>query len=319
MPASTRPTVQPAAPFDPASEIEQHVADVTVTGVLAEGAWGSVYSARRATGEAIAIRRVEQAFMGDQSLIERFVSSVRTAARLDHPHILPIHELIELDTAVLIVMPQSQSNLAELDQPVPVADVCVATLSLLAGLQAAHHHGVFHGDIRPRNVLIDSKRHVVLSDVGLAAPLQSNARTMVRFDGNEWAHRAPEVVLGSAVGGYTDIYAVGSIAYELLAARPPRPRQAGLAALVTAAHDPTPPPPLPSHVPAEIATTLMYALVSDPAYRWATASDFAVSLAAACAKDLGDGWAYKSQFILEDHPAAGLGRRTGTMVRAFGS
>ncbi len=306
-------------PFDAAAEIELHVADVTVTGVLAKGAWGSVYSARRTTGETIAIRRVEQAFMGDQSMVDRFVVSVRTAATLDHPHILPIHELIELDTAVLIVMPRCESNLAELEPPVPLADVCVATLSLLAGLQAAHHHGVFHGDVRPRNVLIDSKRHVVVSDVGLAAPLQSNARTMVRFNGSEWTHRAPEIVLGSAVGAYTDIYAVGSIAYEMLAGKPPRPKESGLAALVAAASDATPPSALPANVPAEIATTLMYSLVNDPAYRWASVSDFAASLNAACAKELGEGWAYKSQFILEDQSAAGLGRHSSTMVRAFGS
>ena len=307
------------ARFGPAAEIEHHVADVTVTGLLAEGAWGSVYSGRRANGEAVAIRRVEQAFVGDQSLIDRFVSSVRTAADLDHPHILPIHELVELDTAVLIVMPKSESNLADLERPIALADACIATLSLLEGLQAAHRQGIFHGDVRPRNALIDSKRHVVVSDVGLAAPLQSNARTMVRFDGTDWMHRAPEAILGRAIGAYTDVYAVGSIAYEMFAGQPPRITETRFTALVAAANDPTPPPPLPPHVPAEIVTTLMYSLVNDPAYRWASVADFSASLLIACEKELGAGWAYKSQFILEQQPTSGMGRQSSTVIRAFGS
>ena len=305
--------------LSPEAEIEHHLDGVTVSGLLAEGAWGHVYSARRASGEQIAVRRVAQAFVGDRSLVDRFVASVRTAASLQHPHILPIQELIELDSSVLIVMPESTSNLDELERPVELADACIATLSLLAGLDAAHRQGVFHGDVRPRNALVDAKRRVVVSDVGLAAPLQSNARTMVRFDGKEWTHRAPELVRGGAVGAHTDIYSVGSMLYEMLAGRPPRAVESGLAALVTAAADDTPPAALPDSVPEPIATSLMYSLVHDPAYRWAKASDFAASLTAACAEALGSGWAYRSRFILENGPAAMPGRQSGTVIRAFGS
>ncbi len=215
-------------------------------------------------------------------------------------------------------MPQSESNLADLERPIPLADACVATLSLLAGLNAAHRNGIYHGDVRPRNALITAKRHVVVSDIGLAAPLQSNARTMVRFDGDEWSYRAPEVATGAAVGAYTDIYSVGSIAYEMLAGRPPRVVQSGFAELVAAALDPTPPPALPTSVPTQIATSVMYALVHDPAYRWGTVADFAASLAIACENELGPGWAYKSRFILEPEPASPQGGGRGTMLRAFG-
>lgn len=307
------------AATDPIAEIEHHVAGVTISGLLAEGAWGTVYSGRRENGAPVAVRRVERAVVGDQSLVDRFVSSVHSAANLDHPHILPIDELIELESAVLIVMPESDSNLALIERPVPLADACVAVLSLLAGLQAAHRAGIFHGDVRPLNSLIDAQRHVVLSDVGLAAPLQSNVRTMVRFDGDDWAYRAPEVALGGAVGAHTDIYAVGAIAYELLAGRVPKQIESGFAEVVAAASDPTPPPPLPASVPAQIATTVMYALVHDPAYRWANVADFSASLAFACENELGAGWAYKSRFILEpEGSAAATGRSSGTMMRTFG-
>jgi len=308
----------PTEPLDPEAEIESHVADVKVAGLLAEGAWGSVYSGQRSSGERVAIRRVEQAFVGDPSLVERFLASVRTAAELRNPHILPIDELIQLDQSVLIVMPESPSNVAQLGQPVELADACVIALSLLTGLGAAHRHGVFHGDVRPQNALIDANRHVVISDCGLAAPLQSNAQTMVQFSGPEWTHRAPELILGSAVGAHTDVYAVGSMLYEMLAGRPPRPQQDSLAELVAHAHDATPPPPLPPAVPSKIATAVMYALVHDPAYRWPNVADFAASLTAACVDELGHQWAYRSQFILNRGPAQMPGTQTGTVIRAFG-
>lgn len=307
-----------ALSIDPVAEIERELDDVHVSGLIAEGAWGAVYSARRGDGERVAIRRVERSIVGDQSLVDRFVASVRNAAVLDHPHILPIQELVVLESSLLIVMPESTSNLADLERPVPLADACIATLSLLSGLNEAHRNGLFHGDLRPRNALIDSRRHVVVSDVGLAAPLQQNARTMVRFDGGEWAYRAPEVAMGAAVGAHTDIYAVGAIAYELLAGRPPKPAPSGFAELVQAASDATPPPPLPGSIPEQIATSVMYALVHDPAYRWAKVADFSASLSYACESELGPGWAYRSRFILEPS-ATGAVRHSGTVARTFGT
>lgn len=301
---------------DPIEEIHASLPGFTVSGLLSSGAWGSVYEGTNEAGEAIAIRRVEQALVGDERLIDRFVLSVRAAAELQHPHILPIHELVELDRSVLVVMPRSASHLGELNQPVELADVCVATLSLLAGLQVAHRAGVFHGDLRPQNALIDQRRRVVVSDAGLAAPLQSNARTMVQFAGEDWAYRAPELASGGAVGAHTDVYAVGAIAYRLLTGQPPRPVQPSIAALIAAASSPTPPTPLPASVPEQIATTLMYSLVHEAPYRWANVSDFASALSIACTNELGSEWAYRSQFILEHGRTAAPGYQTGTVIRA---
>jgi len=304
---------------DAVSVIEHELPDVKINGLLAEGPWGDVYAGERDDGSKIAVRIVDQALVDDPSLVDRFTTSVQAAAAIEHPHVLPIDQLVATDSAILIVMPEAESNLHEIERPVRIADACVATLSMLAGLEAAHRVGVFHGDVRPKNALIDSRRHVVVSDIGLAAPLQANGRTMVPFDPADWTHRAPEVVRGAAVGAHTDIYSVGSILYEMLAGRPPRTVEGGLATLIAAAGDTTPPPPLPATVPEKIATALMYALVHDPAYRWPNVSDFSASLRIACAEELGSGWAFKSRFIVELAPAAMPGKQLGTVIRAFGT
>lgn len=315
---ASEPATTPRVPATSViAEIEAQLDGITIDGLLAEGAWGSVYSGRRDTGEPIAVRRVDQALAGDASLVDRFVASVRAAAELDHPHVLPIHELLEVGSFALIVMPECPSNLSELERPIPIEDAVLASLSLLHGLEAAHRAGVFHGDVRPRNALIDTRRRVVTSDVGLAAPLQSNARTMVRFDADEWAHRAPELALGGAVGAYTDVFAVGSMLHEMLAGEPPYPTAAGLAELVARAGTASTPAALTGDVPEQIATTIGHALAHDPAYRWATVADFAASLAHAAAAELGDGWMWKSRFILDAQGSAAVVGVRGA-ARTFG-
>jgi|GEM_PF-117775 len=292
------PPPPPARVATPIDRIESALGEVRVDHLMATGAWGKVYAAQRSSGEKIAVRVVDQALISDPSLRDRFLASVRAASALDHPHILPIQELAEADAELMIVMPLSESNLAGLEQPIALADGCVAAISLLAGLEAAARHGVFHGDVRPKNALITTNRRVVVSDVGLAAPLQLNARTMVHYSGDEWVHRAPEMVRGDAIGAFTDVYSVGSILYEMFTGRTPRPAHKNLADLVVAVSDPTP-PPAPAGVPAQISTSLLYALVNDPAYRWPNVSDFLASLQHACAEELGRSWAFKSQFILK--------------------
>ena len=302
LPAVSAPSTTPPAKAD--STASPPLAGISVGVPIAEGAWGTVWAARREDGTAVAVRRVDQALVNDPSLVDRFLASVRAAATLDHPHVLPIHDLVEMDDDVLIVMPQATSNLAELARPVPIEDACVAALSLLSGLEAAHRGGVFHGDVRPRNALIDDHRRVVTSDVGLAAPLQSNARTMVGFDADEWMWRAPELAAGGAVGAYTDVFAVGAILWHLLTGSTPYPAAASLEALAQRAATPIAPEALPATVPASIATTLGYAVAFEPAYRWASVADFAASLRHAADADLGEGWMWRSQFILDGATSA---------------
>lgn len=316
-PQATAVATVPTAPAEiTLDEMSDQLPGITLTGLLAEGAWGSVYGGHRDDGDDVAVRRVDQALAGDDSLVQRFVGSVRAASALDHPHILPIEQLVEVGDYALIVMPQCPSNLSELEHPVPIEDACLAALSLLRGLEAAHKAGVFHGDVRPRNALIDDRRRVVTSDVGLAAPLQSNARTMVKFDADEWVHRAPELAIGHAVGPYTDVYAVGSMLYEMLVGRPPRPAASGLAELVERAQSATEVERPPASVPSEIADSVMHALAHDPAYRWANVSDFAASVEWSTHQTLGEGWKWRSRFILEGSTGAtaGVGPR-----RTYGS
>lgn len=319
-PASASPPKMPGSgdvkASDPLAELERELAGVTVSGVLAEGALGTVFRGTRADGEAIAIRRVDQGLAADSSLIGRFVASVRAAAALDHPHVLPIYELVELGSHALIVMPECPSNLSQLEQPIVIEDACLAAMSLLIGLDATHRSGVFHGDVRPRNCLVDRQRRVVISDVGLAAPLQSNASTIVSFDSEEWVHRAPEAAAGQAIGAYGDVYSVGSILYEMLVGTPPRPPVSSLRELVSRAGQPVEVARPPATVPAPIADALMPSLVHEPAYRWSSAYDFYAALYHACQAALGDGWMWRSQFILD---GSGPGPRgSGGAQRTYG-
>jgi serine/threonine-protein kinase len=279
----------------------QHgLSSIQLTGLIGRGDWGSVYSGTGPTGE-VAVRRVDQTLAHDDAVLARFVASVRAAAQLDHPHILPIIELVECGSFALIVMPRCPTNLHEIDRPISVVDACTAGVSLLFGLQAAHDKGVFHGDLRPRNSLIDSQSRVVISDVGLAAPLQTSTRTATTLHPSAWTHRSPEQIMGGATGPYSDCYAVASIVYLLLTNTTPYAVPRNFAELLARAASGAAAAPLAQiapHVPVPIAALIDTGLRATPAERPASAKAFAADLAAAASYVLGDGWERGSRFRL---------------------
>ena len=188
------------------------VAPIKITELLARGNWGNVYAGISGVAD-VAVRVVDQSRISDPTLRQRFVASIRSASMLYSSHVLPIQSLIEAADKICIVLPRCPSNLAELTTPLDTGDACVAALSLLAGLKTAHDKGVLHGDVHRRNALIDAQNRVVVSDVGLAAPLQRSEQT-ARFTPATWARMAPEQIRGEALGTYTDTYAVGSVLFR---------------------------------------------------------------------------------------------------------
>ena len=271
----------------------------SLTSLIARGSWGGVYAGTGSAG-AVAVRVVDENVIADAALVQRFAASVRRAAKLDSPHVLPIYELHHGDNTVLIVMPQCPSNLGDQPAPVDVGDACVAGLSLLRGLTAAHEVGVLHGDLNARNALIDAKNRVVLSDIGLGAALRTAEQT-ARLRLSELIGLAPEQVLGDATGTYTDTYAVASLLYTMIGARTIRATGGDFGSLVTsiAAGEAITPLASVSAVPAAIADVIDTGLATDPAQRFASAQSMFDALEEAARSTLGPQFVESSRFVLE--------------------
>ena len=213
---------------------------------------------------------------------ERFLREIRIAAQLQHPHVLPLLESGDADGFLYYVMPfvdgESLRDRLARQGELPVHEAIKLIAEITDALSYAHRQGVVHRDIKPDNVML-SGRHALVVDFGVAkAVSEASGRNQLTTAGvalGTPAYMAPEQAAADPhLDHRVDIYAVGVLAYELLAGRPPfvggSPQQI-LAAHVTAAPD-----PVSRHRPGispTLEAAVMRCLAKRPADRWQTADE----------------------------------------------
>lgn len=220
---------------------------------------------------------------------ERFLREVEIAARLEHPHILTLIDSGEADGFLYYVMPyvEGESLGARLAREggLPIADAVRILQEVVDALAYAHARGVVHRDIKPDNVLL-SGRHALVTDFGIAkAVSEATGRQELTTAGvalGTPTYMAPEQAsAGGHIDQRADIYAVGVLAYELLAGRPPF--TGATAQAVLAAHLTDAPDQLTRHrqsVPPALAQLVMKCLEKNPADRWQTGDELLPQLEA---------------------------------------
>ncbi len=218
---------------------------------------------------------------------ERFLREVEIAARLQHPHILPLFDSGEADGLLYYTMPyvEGESLRARLarDHKLPIADVTRIMREMADALAEAHARGVVHRDIKPDNVLL-SGGHAVVADFGIAKAVAAATETGAPPNDTLTAtgvaigsppYMAPEQAVGDVTTDHrADLYALGVVAYEALAGERPF---AGLSSqAVFAAHLTETPPPLATRrpdVPPALASLVARLLARRPEDRVQSAAE----------------------------------------------
>nr|MBA2627881.1 serine/threonine-protein kinase [Gemmatimonadales bacterium] len=221
---------------------------------------------------------------------ERFLQEIRIAARLSHPHILPLHDSGEAAGLLYYVMPyvpgESLRQRIAREGELPVPDAVRILRDVADALAHAHEHGVVHRDIKPENILI-SGRHALVADFGVAkAVSEATGRSKLTTAGvalGTPSYMAPEqAVADPHVDHRADIYALGIVGYEMITGDPPftggSPQQV-LAAQVTEA--PRPVTARRPAVPPVLADAIMRCLEKKPADRWQSAGELLSQVEAA--------------------------------------
>lgn len=247
----------------------------------------------------------------------RFLREIEVAARLQHPNIVPLLDSGEVEDLCYYVMPyvEGESLREHLARggALAVPEAVGILKEVTDALSHAHAHGVVHRDIKPANILLTG-RHALVLDFGVAkAATQATgqqALTSSHIALGTPAYMAPEQAVGDPSQDHrADIYALGVVAYELLAGRAPFTAasfQQMLAAHVTAEPEPLGRPG--AELPPGLADVVMKCLAKDPADRWQTADDLLAQL---------DGYATPSgsSDAWLAHPA--ISRRLHSLRRAF--
>lgn len=258
--------------------------------ILGVGGMGVVYQAEhRLMERTVALKVISRRLTSNATVVERFRTEVKAAARLQHPHIVTAYDAEQAGDLHFLVMEYVEGiNLARLVEkrgPLPVAHACHYIRQAALGLQHAFEQGMVHRDIKPHNLMLARKGLVKILDFGLA-------RLAQRPQGQSVTITKPEMLLGTpdffapeqandarAVDIRADIYSLGCTLYFLLAGKVPFP--AGNTLQKMRAHLQDMPQPLSAvraDVPPELAAIVERMLAKDPSDRYQTPAEIAQAL-----------------------------------------
>src|SRR5687767_10476432 len=217
---------------------------------------------------------------------ERFLTEIKTTAKLQHPHILPLLDSGTADTLLYYVMPYVEGETLrgrlERERQLPIGDALRIAREVADALGAAHGLGIIHRDIKPENILLQGD-HALVADFGIALAVQQAGGSRMTQTGLSLGtpqYMSPEQAMGEKViDARTDIYALGAVTYEMLTGDPPftgSSVQAIVAKVVSA--EPERPTLVRKTIPAGVEAAVLTALAKLPADRFASASDFAEAL-----------------------------------------
>ena len=250
---------------------------------LGRGGMGVVFLATDTTlDRRVAIKVVHPELAAHESITRRFLAEARTIARLRHPNIVAVHAAGSAEGLLYYVMDEvageSLRQRLVREGRLSPEDTARIVTDLAAALDAARRAGVVHRDLKPENVLLDAvSGRALLADFGIARAVAVEASGSSTGQGvavGTPVYMSPEQAAGEEVDSRSDLYALGVVAYEMLAGQPPFQGPHRVVVSKHMAERPVPIERLRPETPRELGAAIMRALEKQPAERWQTGQEF---------------------------------------------
>jgi WD40 repeat protein len=272
--------------------------DYEILEEIGRGGMGVVYRARqRRLNRVVALKMILAGEFPTPSAVQRFCDEAENVARLDHPHIVPVHEVGEHNGLPYFSMKyiEGGSLSQRLTQGTPLKPRELAALmaKVARAVHHAHQRGILHRDLKPGNILLDGAGEPYVADFGLAKRVadgtgQAQSGAIVGTDQTQAgvivgtaAYIAPEQACERAdrPTTATDVYGLGAVLYEVLAGRPPFRGETTLETLrLVVTQEPVPPSRLRSAVPRDLEVICQTCLRKEPEKRYESALALAEDL-----------------------------------------
>ena len=264
----------------------RYFGDYELLSEVARGGMGVVYKARQVTlNRVVALKMILSGNLARKEEIKRFKLEAEAAAQLDHPSIVPIHEIGEHDGQHYFSMGYVDGgSLSGRLRKGPLSpDESASLLSQICdAVEYAHTMGVVHRDLKPSNVLLDGNGSPRVSDFGLAKRVDCDSElTKTGQAIGTPAYMPPEQAAGKIdeIGPHSDVYSLGAILYAMLTGRPPFHAATTFDTLRQVLQsEPVPPIQINSAVPTDLNTICLKCLNKDPIKRYESAQDLGEDL-----------------------------------------
>ena len=257
--------------------------------LVGEGAMGVVYRANDSVlDRTVAIKVMNESIARQEDLRKRFLHEAQAAASLQHPNVVSIYDLGEVDGHMFIAMEfvdgVDLEKLLELGQPLSLQAKLDIIIDVLTGLTFAHKRGIVHRDIKPANIRVTEDGRAKIMDFGVAHLASSSMTSTGSFLGTP-SYMAPEQITEGKTTPQTDLFAVGGVLYQLLTQMKPfeAPTLQNLFFRIIT-EKPKPVSELMPGLPPALDRIVAKAMAKEPSDRYATALEMANELSAVRAK-----------------------------------
>ncbi|MDP6444301.1 MAG: serine/threonine-protein kinase [Pirellulaceae bacterium] len=288
--ASSADHTSPASKNDslPAAlELPYRIGDYELREELGRGGMGVVYRAYQfSLSREVAIKMLLRGGLASDDDHQRFRAEAESAARLDHPHIVPVYEVGEFEGRPFFSMKHIEGEtLADRlrSGPLPAREAADLLAKVARAIHFAHRRGVLHRDLKPSNVLIDAANEPHVTDFGLAKR-ETDGASLTKTGAvlGTPAYMSPEQAGGRGdVGHASDTYSLGSILYHMLTGRPPFQAPSPVdVVLQVIEQDPAPPRVVAPEANRDLELIALHCLQKPPDLRYASAANLADDLEA---------------------------------------
>ena len=213
----TEITIEESAPPDPLEG--KRLGGFELQEAMGRGSYGTVYRALQVNlGRTVAVKMLSDECRRDPALVQEFLTEARRAGRLNHPNLVQVHDVCQVDEQYLLVMELMNSTATDLlreDGAFSEAQLLQILRDMTKALAYAEGQRLVHRDVKPDNILVNEEGVFKLADLGIAAPIAENGVAMQERTFGSPHYVAPEQARGGAIDGRADLYALGATAWHL--------------------------------------------------------------------------------------------------------
>ena len=204
---------------------------------LGQGGMGTVYQARDLElDRVVAMKVIRPEFANDPSVSQRFKQELVLARQITHRNVIRIYDLGDAEGLKFITMEYVEGedlrSILQREGRLSPREAAEVISQALSGLQAAHHEGVIHRDLKPGNIMRDTKGRVVVMDFGLARTAESGGMTQTGALVGTVEYMSPEQAQGADCDARSDVFAIGLMLFEMLTGQNPFKAESAIASLL---------------------------------------------------------------------------------------